>query len=178
MFRSTVFSRSIILLLVIGTVISAASDDLHVREIERWRQEEDDFMRSPKSPLFLSGRFIIEPGDSTLGSDPVSKIVLPEKAPGRVGTITRRGGDFHLLVTAGITVAVNEKPAAGLVSLHVASPPEPSDRIAFGDFQAAGGCGLLLAPPGQTKPVRAELQGQDLVSDSPGIPCSSGTGPF
>ena len=28
-------------------------------------------MRSPKSPLFPSGRLITEPGDSTLGSDPL-----------------------------------------------------------------------------------------------------------
>lgn len=39
MFQSTVFSRSTILLLVIETVIGAASDDLYVREIERWRHE-------------------------------------------------------------------------------------------------------------------------------------------
>jgi len=90
-----------------------------------------------KSPLFLSGRFIIEPGDSTLGSEPESKIVLPEKAPGQVGTITRQGRDFHFLAAAGSAVAVNEKPAAGRVSLHVAASPEPSDRFAFGDFHAA-----------------------------------------
>jgi hypothetical protein len=116
---------------------SLSADDSYIREIRKWRQQEDEFMRSPKSPLLLIGRFKIEEGESTLGSKPGSKIVLPERAPERVCTIVRHGREISLLAAAETTLAVNDKPASGLICLRTSGSPAPADRVGFGDFTFA-----------------------------------------
>lgn len=125
------------LFLLAGTIALLAADDAYVREIQKSRQEDDELMRSPKSPLLLVGRFKIEEGESTLGSSAKSNIVLPEGAPGQVGAILRRGSEISLLTATATTLAVNDKPVTGRVNLKAAAAPAPADRVSFGDFTFA-----------------------------------------
>jgi uncharacterized protein (DUF1684 family) len=124
-------------LLAVVTSVSYAADEAYVAEIQKWRQENDDFLCSERSPLRLVGRFQVEEGDSRLGSDPASTIVLPDRAPGQTGTLARRGGAFSFEAAKGTPVTVNGQPLTGATSVKVAKPPAPSDRISAGDFSFA-----------------------------------------
>jgi hypothetical protein len=66
--------RCLALLVLAGA--GCAADDAYVAEIQKWRQENDEFLRSEKSPLRLVGRFQVAEGASTVGSDPSSTIVF------------------------------------------------------------------------------------------------------
>jgi uncharacterized protein (DUF1684 family) len=121
-------------LLVLATRVAAAADEAYLAEIQKSRQESDTFMRSEKSPLRLVGRFKMEEGVSTLGSDPASTIVFPERAPKQIGTLTRRGRAFSFSPEMGIPAAINGQPVSKATSLEVAKNPKPSDRISTGDF--------------------------------------------
>lgn len=92
-------------------------------------------LRSTRSPLLLVGRFKVNEGRSSVGSDPVCTIVLPPKAPAHVGTLTRQGTVISFEPARGTPVSLNDKPISGYVTLQVAEPPKPTDRIGFGDFK-------------------------------------------
>lgn len=122
---------------MLATSAAYAADDGYVEEIQKSRQESDAFMRSDKSPLRLVGRFQVAEGVATLGSDPASTILFPERAPRLIGKLTRRGGEFRFEVAGGVSMAINGKPLDGAAGLHVAKSPAPSDRLSVGDFSFA-----------------------------------------
>ena len=123
--------------LVVLAVRVAGGVDAYVAEIQKWRQESNTVMRSEKSPLRLVGRFKVEEGASTLGSDPASTIVFPGRAPKQIGTITRRGQAFSFEPATGTQVAINGQPVTRSTVLEVAKNPKPSDRISVADFTFA-----------------------------------------
>jgi uncharacterized protein len=131
------YQRFYKILLVVGAIALLAAEDSYVREIQQWRQEQDQFLRSAKGPLLLVARYNIDEGDSTVGSRPGSKVLLPEKAPGRVCTIQRHGADISLLPTSETQVAVNGNPVSGDIRLKAVAGPAPADRVGFGDFTFA-----------------------------------------
>ncbi|HLN00108.1 MAG TPA: DUF1684 domain-containing protein [Bryobacteraceae bacterium] len=120
--------------LLLATCAASAAEDAYVAEIQKSRQESDAFMRSDRSPLRLVGRFQVAEGVATLGSDPASTILFPERAPRQIGRLTRRGREFRFEVSAGVPVTINGKPMNGAADVHVAKSPEPSDRVGVGDF--------------------------------------------
>ena len=80
---------ALFVVLTVSTVIAA--DDTYRAEVEKDRRDTDDMLRSTRSPLLLVGRFKVNEGSSSVGSDPACTIVLPPKAPAHVGTLTRQG---------------------------------------------------------------------------------------
>jgi len=132
--RTVCPKRTTLLLLLAASAVFAA-DDAYRAQIEKDRRDTDEFLRSPRSPLLLVGRFSVNEGVSTLGSDPASTIILPAKAPPHVGTLIRHGDQFTFQPVAGTSVSRNDQPISGSVTLQVTEPPKPTDRIAFGDFK-------------------------------------------
>lgn len=105
----------------------------YVAEIEKWRQDFDADVRTG-GWLTLVGRTKLDGDLWTLGSDPKSDPVLPAKAPGKLGVLSRRGGTFHFEPTPGVTVTLGGKAVAGAVDL----PTKPgSARLASGDLTVA-----------------------------------------
>jgi len=49
----------ILIVLALAAGSGCAGDEAYVAEIQKWRQENDDFLRSERSPLRLVGRFQI-----------------------------------------------------------------------------------------------------------------------
>jgi len=127
-------SKTSLAFLLLAAHAAYAADDAYVAEIQKSRQESDALMRSDKSPLRLVGRFQIAEGAATLGSDPASTIVFPERAPRQIGKLTRHGQEFRFEASAGVPVTINGKSETGVADLHVAKNPEPSDRVGTGDF--------------------------------------------
>lgn len=131
--KRRVIVRSLALLVLAAGAVRAA-DQAYIAEIQKWRQENNEFLRSEKSPLRLVGRFQVAEGVSTLGSDPASTIVFPDRAPKQIGTLTRHDKTFTFEAAAGTSITVNGQPLSGSATLKVVKPPAPSDRIGTGDF--------------------------------------------
>ena len=123
--------------LLVGAIAALAAEDSYLGGIQKWRQEEDQLMRSAKSPLLLVGRYNIDEGESTVGSSVGSKILLPEKAPLHVCAILRHGAEISLLPAPETDLAVNGKPVSGTIGLQAVAAPAPADRVSFGDFTFA-----------------------------------------
>jgi hypothetical protein len=69
--------------------ILAAQDSNRI-QIERDRNELQNFLRSEKSPLRLIGRLTLKEGNSKIGSDPTAELRLPPRAPGPLGNVSPR----------------------------------------------------------------------------------------
>jgi len=75
--------------------------------ILKWRQEMDKNLRRENGWLALAGLFWLRKGTNTIGSDPESDILLPRRAPSRLGTFAFNENDVTLNVEASLPVEVN-----------------------------------------------------------------------
>jgi uncharacterized protein len=75
--------------------------------ILKWRQEMDKNLRRENGWLALAGLFWLRKGTNTIGSDPESDILLPRRAPSRLGTFAFDDDDVTLNVEASLPVEVN-----------------------------------------------------------------------
>ncbi len=96
------------------------------QEIEAWRANRVASLKQDQGWLADAGRFRLDEGESRVGSDPASRVLLPSgRAPAFAGTLARHGD------------AVTFVPAPGL------APPPTAERHQNGDHGA-----LLAAPAG------------------------------
>ncbi len=75
--------------------------------ILRWRQEVDNNLRRENGWLALAGLFWLRRGNNVIGSDPESDILLPKRAPARLGTFEFDGNNVMLNVESDLPVEVN-----------------------------------------------------------------------
>ena len=81
----------------------AATD--YQAEIARWRKNYDRGVRSEQGPLWLIARHNLAEGKTGIGSDPSSRILLPDRAPKRVGAIECHSDKVTFEPAAGIAVS-------------------------------------------------------------------------
>jgi uncharacterized protein len=105
----------------------------YVRDIEAWRDQFDRGVRDD-GWLTLVGRTRIDAGAWTLGSAPGSAIVLPAKAPARLGILTRHGSAFRFSPAKTAKVALGGKTIKGPVALPTR---HGSGRLETGDLSLA-----------------------------------------
>ena len=75
--------------------------------ILKWRQEVDNNLRRENGWLALAGLFWLRKGLNLIGSDPESDILLPKRAPQRLGTFEFDGNNVMLDVESDVPVEVN-----------------------------------------------------------------------
>lgn len=75
--------------------------------IIKWRQEVDTNLRRENGWLALAGLFWLRKGTNVIGSDPESDIMLPKRAPARLGTFEFDGNNVTLNVEDKMSVEVN-----------------------------------------------------------------------
>ncbi len=75
--------------------------------ILKWRQEVDNNLRRENGWLALAGLFWLSKGINLIGSAPASDILLPKRAPQRLGTFEFDGNNVVLEVEADLPVEVN-----------------------------------------------------------------------
>jgi len=78
--------------------------------ILKWRQEVDTNLRRENGWLALAGLFWLRKGTNLIGSDPESDILLPKRAPARLGTFEFDGNNVILNVESSLPVEVNGVP--------------------------------------------------------------------
>lgn len=77
------------------------------QSILKWRQEVDNNLRRENGWLALAGLFWLRKGTNLIGSDPQSDILLPQRAPARLGTFEFDGNNVRLNVQSDLPVEVN-----------------------------------------------------------------------
>ena len=76
-------------------------------EIRQWQQDMDTKLRADDGWLTLTGLHWLHEGTNTLGSDPLSDVVLPDSAPAQLGVIEFAAGQAALHITADAAVTVD-----------------------------------------------------------------------
>jgi len=83
------------------------ANEEYVKSILKWRQEVDANLRRENGWLSLAGLFWLRKGENVIGSDPNCDILLPARAPKRLGTFEFDGNHVKLNVEADMSVEVN-----------------------------------------------------------------------
>ena len=102
--------RAILLSLASVPVCLTAKDENYERSILRYREEAEVHFRSASGPLTLVARFSPGEGTCTLGGDPASSLVVPDKAaPARIGELTVQAGKASLRFAASVQATAEGK---------------------------------------------------------------------
>ena len=87
-----------------------AAAETYEQSILRYREDAEEHFRSASGPLTLVARFSPNEGTSTLGEDPTSSLVVPDKAaPARIGEVSVKNGKATLRFAASVQAAVEGK---------------------------------------------------------------------
>lgn len=87
-----------------------AAGETYEQSIMKYRKEAEEHFRSVSGPLTLVARFSPGEGSSTLGRDPASSLVVPDKAaPAKIGELTVKSGKATLRFAPSVQAAVNGK---------------------------------------------------------------------
>jgi len=93
--------------------------EAYAEEIQTWRKERIERLKSPTGWLSLAGLHWLREGTSTIGSDPSGDIVFSEdKAPALLGTITVDDGVITMDVARGVEVISAGKPVMSIRLYH------------------------------------------------------------
>jgi uncharacterized protein (DUF1684 family) len=83
------------------------ANDEYQNSVLKWRQEVDNNIRRENGWLALAGLFWLRKGTNVIGSDRESDILLPKRAPDRLGIFEFDGNNVTLNVQANLPVEVN-----------------------------------------------------------------------
>jgi len=87
-----------------------AALEAYRQEIRDWQQGRQEGLTRQEGWLTVVGLHWLGEGETTVGSDPMSDVVLPANAPARVGTLVRRDGELELDVMPGVEAKVAGEP--------------------------------------------------------------------
>lgn len=97
------------------------------KEIEAWRKERLDGLKSDEGWLTLVGLHWLKPGDNRFGSDPGNAVVLPQgKAPAFAGVLTREGEKVTVRVEPGVALTADGKEVAPGTNVEVNAGGKPA----------------------------------------------------
>jgi uncharacterized protein (DUF1684 family) len=119
--------------LLLLTPAAYAGDTAYAAEIQKWRDDFDKDVRTG-GWLELIGRLKLEEGATTLGSDSGSTMILPPRAPSRLGTVTRQAGVFKFEPADRVDATVDGKAASSVTALATKSG---FGRVKVGNYSFA-----------------------------------------
>ena len=73
------------LLLIISSI--GCDDNSYLREIETWKKERIEYLKSENGWLNIVGLYWLNEGENTIGSDSSNSIIFPENAPCYIGSV-------------------------------------------------------------------------------------------
>ncbi|MFT3895151.1 MAG: DUF1684 domain-containing protein [Anaerolineales bacterium] len=83
------------------------ANEEYINSIKKWHEERETILRRENGWLALSGLFWLRKGTNIVGSDPNADILLPQRAPSRLGTFEFDGNNVTLNIEADEPVEVN-----------------------------------------------------------------------
>ncbi len=110
------------------------AEEGYLRVLERFRAERLERLKAAEGWLRLAGRFWLATGENRIGSDPAFEIVLPARAPRRVGTLRVTGEKLLLAIEPGVDATFRGEPVGEMVLLSDGEGKRAPDKIHVGDF--------------------------------------------
>jgi uncharacterized protein (DUF1684 family) len=101
-------------LLFAADASAVATSSAYAKSIAQWRAEQEAHLKADDGWLTVVGLTWIKNGESRVGSNSASEVVLPKSAPDRVGTLTLGGGKVIFKPAAGLApgaVTIDAQPA-------------------------------------------------------------------
>jgi hypothetical protein len=134
------------------------------KEIEAWRKERFDGLKSEEGWLTLVGLYWLKPGENRFGSDPGNAVILPPgKAPALAGVLTRDGDKVSVRVEPGVALTADGKELSPGTSLEVNAGGKPTifklGSLTFFVIQRGDRLGVRIKD--SENPLRASFQGLD-----------------
>ncbi len=83
------------------------ANEEYITSVLQWRQEMDVNLRRENGWLALAGLFWLRKGENIIGSHPSSDILLPKRAPARLGIFYFDGNNVTLHVETDLPIEVN-----------------------------------------------------------------------
>lgn len=108
-------------------------DEQYEQSIIKWRQELENNLRRENGWLALAGLFWLRNGTNVIGSHQSSDIILPPRAPERLGTFEFDGNNVTLIVEDETIVEVNGVPTTKI--LLDADQEDVPSFITFNDMR-------------------------------------------
>jgi len=105
------------------------ANEEYEKSILSWRPEVENNLRRENGWLALAGLFWLRKGTNIIGSDPVSDIRLPNRAPTRLGTFEFDGDSVTLNVERDLPVELN-----GVVTKNAQLDTDQEDVPSFISF--------------------------------------------
>jgi uncharacterized protein len=113
-------------------LISAGSEDAYTREIESWRDQRVERLKSPTGWLSLVGLEWLKPGTNKIGSASDNDIVIA-KAPPHLGSIEWKDDKVVATLGQGSGALIDDKPLAKAELLD--DSHEKPTTISFGSVR-------------------------------------------
>jgi uncharacterized protein (DUF1684 family) len=82
----------------------SSGKESYTNEIEMWRSQRVERLKSRDGWLNLAGLYWLEQGMNTIGSDSGNDIIFPEKAPPGIGSLTLTGDSIFFTANPGVEV--------------------------------------------------------------------------
>jgi uncharacterized protein (DUF1684 family) len=105
------------------------ANEEYINSIKKWHEERETILRRENGWLALSGLFWLRKGTNLVGSAPDSDILLPGRAPRKLGTFEFDGSNVTLNIEADVPLEVN-----GTVTRHALLDADEDDVPSFITF--------------------------------------------
>ena len=123
-----------------------AADQPHQKAVEAWRAQHEAAYRKEYVPL--GGLFPLHEGPNTAGSATGADIVLPKRAPAKIGRFVRAGSVVGFEPEDGALVMAGKIPLKAAVTLRSDAMTEGPDELTI------GGVALWVHMSGQRPVIR------------------------
>ncbi len=149
------------LISITGIGVSASLDDKYIAQIESWRAQRLTELKAEDGWLSVTGLHWLRPGETRLGSDPASDLLMPDRFPAFFGTIKRSGNKVEFQPAPGVSVTRNGSPFEGGAIA--------SDADEHPDTLASLGLKLILLKRGERYALRVKDKESPLRTDFAGL---------
>ena len=131
----------------LGTAATAGVGEGYDGELGHWRLQREADLKADDGWLTVCGLAWLRPGETRVGSDPTSDVLLPAHAPASVGVLTLDdGGRASFRPAPGVGVSRNGRPFES-GAIHSDADEHP-DVLSVGDVR------LILLKRGQRMALR------------------------
>lgn len=178
MTQMTLLKRISLLVLTLAASAAAAQTAYDEAALKAFRAEREKILLADNGWFTVAGLHFLNPGDNTLGSDPLNDIVLEfGDVPKHAGVITMDGRNVTIKAPAGQMLSYNGKPVAE-APLRLAEGQRPADLITYKStsfFLHFSGPRLAIRVRDQKAPLRTGFKG---LKWYPANPAMKVTGTF